>query len=84
MTDYYLYEDEGDGTVTVYKFDTWPDGVMEGRERRSYIGRMPLDEALSEYIGIEEGYYKPSVDPGPFPPSDFDPLYAGEVWDDPY
>lgn len=77
----------GDG-VNVYEIDKWPrSSVLAGNVRKSFINAFEhLYDAKKAYPKAEVSDYIMSVnrDIGPCPPSDFDPYYAGESWNDDY
>lgn len=70
----------------VYRYSTYERGsVLEGQEKRSALGTYPtLEAAQAEHPDARyeggSGYREVSVPHTP--PDDFDPGYAGEVWDD--
>lgn len=72
----------------VYQYDFWPrHSVLSGQSRRTYLGEFKtLEEALKEYpkASVSEGCGYRDIDPGPIPPTWFDPADAGERWDDDY
>jgi hypothetical protein len=72
----------------VYAYDTYPEGsVLEGQERRRFVDSFgTLEEARAAYPeaawdGEGGTGYRETVVPHT-PPAWFDPLAAGEVWDE--
>jgi hypothetical protein len=76
----YHHEDE----YGVYRYDTWPDGILKGQERRTMLDKFDsLEEAKAEYptAGVSgSGYRKIHIPETP--PEWFDPEAAGERWDE--
>jgi len=78
--DYYAVE-----KFTVYGYDIYPeDSVLAGQHRRCYLESYDsLEEAKKAYPMAETGCLGyPPAKVSSIPPSDFDPLFAGERWDD--
>lgn len=70
----------------VYRYDTYPENsVLAGQERRTFIDSFPtLAEAQATYPDAEwwaGSGYRDIIIPRT-PPAWFDPLAAGETWDD--
>lgn len=86
--DWLTIEPDGRGGYTVYGHGTHEEtSVLAGRAMRQHLRNFrTLDEAKSEYPTARvlewstKGDY--SSDPGPIPPSWFDPADAGERWND--
>lgn len=73
----------------VYEYGVYEQGsVLEGREKRTRLGGPfdTLEEAKAEFPDATwhgDGSHFADPDPGPLAPDWFDPLAAGESWDEP-
>ena len=84
----YLVQDPSDGSVNVYNYKENNDSgsVRFGLMDNMFIDSVnSIEEAKIKYPNAEVGTHKLKADPmSSFAPSDFDPGYAGERWDDDY
>ena len=95
--DYYQLRHNEDGSIDLLGFGVYGLGsVLEGREKKVYLFSAPdLGELQAEAdrrgidvqvadLHVYHPMLHPDPDPGPIPPSWFDPADAGERWDDDY